>query len=138
MGLPVFLKEVVEPLGLSRAFQILSLLMLIQALLALTFKPLLPPGGGMGPPGVDANPAESQTQANVQGGSRWSRAITTIRKYFNLRVFHIITYRVWAFGVATAVLGYFVPYVHLVRTSFMGLLVFNSVCCSAFKLCYSR
>ncbi|XP_030594731.1 monocarboxylate transporter 8 [Archocentrus centrarchus] len=113
MGLPVFLKEVVEPLGLSRAFQILSLFMLVQALLALTFKPLLPAGGGMGPPGIDPNPAESQTQATVQGGSRSSRAITTIRKYFNLRVFHIITYRVWAFGVATAVLGYFVPYIHL-------------------------
>lgn len=113
MGLPVFLKKVVEPLGLSRAFQILSLFMLIQALLALTFKPLLPAGGGMGPPGIDPNPAESQTQATVEGGSSSSRAITTIRKYFNLRVFHIITYRVWAFGVATAVLGYFVPYIHL-------------------------
>uniref|UniRef100_A0A672Z3J6 Monocarboxylate transporter 10 n=1 Tax=Sphaeramia orbicularis TaxID=375764 RepID=A0A672Z3J6_9TELE len=85
MGLPVLLK-VLQPLGLSRTFQILSLFMLVQALLALTFKPLLPAGGGMGPP---------------------------VKKYFNLRVFHIITYRVWAFGVATAVLGYFVPYVHL-------------------------
>lgn len=28
-------------------------------------------------------------------------------------MFHIVTYRVWAFGVATAVLGYFVPYMHL-------------------------
>uniref|UniRef100_A0A8C2WTE0 Solute carrier family 16 member 2 n=1 Tax=Cyclopterus lumpus TaxID=8103 RepID=A0A8C2WTE0_CYCLU len=86
MGLPVLLNKVGEPLGLSRTFQILSLFMLVQALLALLFKPLLP-----------------------------------VRKYFNLRVFHILTYRLWAFGVATAVLGYFVPYVHLVRT-IMGML----------------
>ncbi|XP_069026698.1 monocarboxylate transporter 8 [Embiotoca jacksoni] len=114
MGLPVFLKKVVEPLGLSRTFQILSLFMLVQALLALTFKPLLPPGGGMGPPGMDPDPAEAQTQATAHGGSKWSRVIARVRKYFNLRVFHIVTYRVWAFGVATAVLGYFVPYVHLI------------------------
>ncbi|XP_071371276.1 monocarboxylate transporter 8 [Centroberyx affinis] len=118
MGLPVLLKTVVEPLGLSRTFQILSLFMLIQALLALTFKPLLPAGGGMGPPGMGPpGPAEPQTQpgATGQGASRWSRALVQVRKYFNLRVFHIVTYRVWAFGVATAVLGYFVPYIHLIN-----------------------
>uniref|UniRef100_A0A3Q3JGK9 Monocarboxylate transporter 10 n=1 Tax=Monopterus albus TaxID=43700 RepID=A0A3Q3JGK9_MONAL len=104
MGLPVFLNKVVEPLGLSRTFQILSLFMLVQALLALTFKPLLPAGGGMGPPG-----------ATTQGRSRWSRVLAGIRKYLNLRVFHIRTYRIWAFGVATAVLGYFVPYIHLIN-----------------------
>ncbi|KAM4555112.1 monocarboxylate transporter 8 [Odontesthes bonariensis] len=123
MGLPVFLDKVVGPLGLSRTFQILSLFMLVQALLALTFKPLLPAGGGMGPPGMGPGPAESQTQATAQGGSKWSRAIARVKKYFNLRVFHIVTYRVWAFGVATAVLGYFVPYVHLInfaRQQFKG------------------
>lgn len=87
-------------------------------MLALTFKPLLPAGGGMGPPGMGPGTAEGQTQpgAAVQNGSRWSRVLATVRRYFNLRVFHIVTYRVWAFGVATAVLGYFVPYIHLVRT----------------------
>lgn len=115
MGLPVFLKKVVEPLGLSRTFQILSLFMLVQALLALTFKPLLPAGSrAMGPPGMSPGTGDSQTQATAHGGSRWERAMATVRRYFNLRVFHIVTYRVWAFGVATAVLGYFVPYVHLI------------------------
>lgn len=115
MGLPVLLDKVVEPLGLSRTFQILSLFMLVQALLALTFIPLLPSGGAMGPPAMGPGQAESQTQAAVQAGSKWGKVVARIRKYFNLRVFHIVTYRVWAFGVATAVLGYFVPYVHLVR-----------------------
>eukprot|EP00064_Thunnus_orientalis_P012310 superscaffoldBa00001873_g12345 len=117
MGLPVLLNKMVEPLGLSGTFQILSIFMLVQALLALTFKPLLPAGGGMGPPGMGPGPAESQTQpgATAQGGSRWSKDLAEVKKYFNLQVFHIVTYRVWAFGVATAVLGYFVPYVHLIN-----------------------
>nr|XP_020501005.1 monocarboxylate transporter 8-like [Labrus bergylta] len=116
MGLPVLLK-MVEPWGLSRTFQILSLFMLVQALLALLFKPLLPPGGGMGPPGMGPGPSKALTQpgASAQGGSRWSSVVSEVRKYFNLRVFHIVTYRVWAFGVATAVLGYFVPYIHLIN-----------------------
>ncbi|KAK1903892.1 Monocarboxylate transporter 8 [Dissostichus eleginoides] len=125
MGLPVLLNKVVEPLGLSRTFQILSLFMLVQALLALLFKPLLPAGGGMGPPGMGPGPGKPQTQsvATAQGGSRWRRLLGGVRKSFNLRVFHIVTYRVWAFGVATAVLGYFVPYVHLmnfVKQQFKG------------------
>lgn len=119
MALPVLLDNVVESLGLSGAFQILSLFMLVQALLALTFKPLLPAGGGgMGPPGMGPGPTEPQNQpgANAQAATSWSRVVGRVKKYFNLRVFRIITYRVWAFGVATAVLGYFVPYIHLVRT----------------------
>ncbi|KAJ8281787.1 hypothetical protein COCON_G00043060 [Conger conger] len=88
MGLPVLLKKVVGPLGLSRTFQILSIFMFVQALLALTFRPLLP------------RPAAGHP---------------SVRKYFNLKVFYVTTYRVWAFGVATAVLGYFVPYIHLIN-----------------------
>ncbi|XP_035264724.1 monocarboxylate transporter 8 [Anguilla anguilla] len=106
MGLPVLLKKVVGPLGLSRTFQILSIFMFVQALLALTFRPLMPstaPGGhpSAGPP--------------LDVGTRWERGLAQARKYFNLKVFYITTYRVWAFGVATAVLGYFVPYIHLMN-----------------------
>ncbi|XP_028816713.1 monocarboxylate transporter 8 [Denticeps clupeoides] len=110
MGLPVLLKKVVEPLGLARTFQILSAFMLVQALLALTFRPLLASGMGRGP-GVAAG------KAAVPGasGSRCQRGLAEVKKYFNLRVFYVVTYRVWAFGVATAVLGYFVPYIHLIN-----------------------
>ncbi|XP_061900152.1 monocarboxylate transporter 8 isoform X2 [Entelurus aequoreus] len=113
MGLPVLLDKVVEPLGLSRTFQILSLFMLVQAFLALTFKPLLPAGHGMGPPGSAESPTQPGTTA--QSAKWWNKASAGVRKYFNLRVFRILTYRVWAFGVATAVLGYFVPYIHLMN-----------------------
>ncbi|KAL6475929.1 hypothetical protein MHYP_G00144280 [Metynnis hypsauchen] len=116
MGLPVLLKKVVGPLGLCRTFQILSLFMLVQSVLALTFRPLLPigtcpmPGMGPegGPPGLPGAPGSAS-------GSWWRRSMLKIRKYFNVRVFSVVTYRVWAFGVATAVLGYFVPYIHLIK-----------------------
>eukprot|EP00063_Salmo_salar_P064836 XP_014039671.1 PREDICTED: monocarboxylate transporter 8-like [Salmo salar] len=115
MGLPVLLTKVVEPLGLSRTFQILSLFMLVQALLALTFRPLLPQSAPMGPP-EPGGPVGSTTQPGAPAqGSRWSRTQTQVRKAFNVKVFHIVTYRVWAFGVSTAVLGYFVPYIHLMN-----------------------
>lgn len=122
MGLLVLLKKVVAPLGLSRTFQILSLFMLVQSMLAFTFRPLLPSGGGpmpgVGPdgggPGLSGAPASAS-------GSRWHRSLLKIRKYFNVRVFSVMPYRVWAFGVATAVLGYFVPYVHLVRPFSLSL-----------------
>ncbi|XP_068182445.1 monocarboxylate transporter 8 [Antennarius striatus] len=117
IGLPVFLQKVVTPLGLSRTFQILSIFMLVQTLLGLLFKPLLPAGGGMGPPGMDPDQANPPAHPGptAQSGSRFSKVLSGVKKYFNLRVFHIVTYRLWAFGVATAVLGYFVPYVHLIN-----------------------
>ncbi|XDV37756.1 hypothetical protein PO909_007312 [Leuciscus waleckii] len=108
MGLPVLLKKVVGPLGLPRTFQILSIFMLVQSLLALTFKPLMP-SGMMPMPGVGMDGPPS----GLESASRWQKSLGKIRKYFNVRVFSVLTYRVWAFGVATAVLGYFVPYVHL-------------------------
>lgn len=116
MGLPVLLKKVVEPLGLTATFQILSIFMLVQALLAFTFKPLLPHGApGPGPP-APADPTEPSAQPGATARrSRLNRGLAQMRKYFNLRVFRIVTYRVWAFGVATAVLGYFVPYIHLIN-----------------------
>ncbi|KAJ8405225.1 hypothetical protein AAFF_G00322160 [Aldrovandia affinis] len=105
MGLPVLLKKVVEPLGLSRTFQVLSVFMFVQALLALTFRPLLPSGAR----------GHTSEAPPVRTGSRWERGLAQASKYFNLKVFHITAYRVWAFGVATAVLGYFVPYIHLIN-----------------------
>lgn len=123
MVLPVLLDKVVEPLGLARTFQILSIFMLVQALLALTFKPLMPAGGGMGPHAMGSHPDNAQNQSGTAGqaGSKLGRFLAGVRKFFNLRVFHIMTYRIWACGVATAVLGYFVPYIHLVRASMCTL-----------------
>uniref|UniRef100_A0A8C3C3E5 Monocarboxylate transporter 10 n=1 Tax=Cairina moschata TaxID=8855 RepID=A0A8C3C3E5_CAIMO len=103
--LPFFLKMVGKAIGLAHTFQVLSALMLIQIFLSMTYRPILPPS------------CDSQHDGQEKPGSRslrqqcWSQ----LRKYFNLRVFRRKTYRIWAFGIATAVLGYFVPYMHLVK-----------------------
>ncbi|XP_018607103.2 monocarboxylate transporter 8-like isoform X1 [Scleropages formosus] len=112
MGFPVLLEEAVTPLGLGTTFQVLSIFLLIQVPLSLTFRPL--PSAG---PHRRAQPASSSPEGNapsppipgpdLQGGAG-------LRKYFNLKVFGVTTYRQWLFGVAVATLGYFVPVVHLI------------------------
>ncbi|XP_039621692.1 monocarboxylate transporter 8 [Polypterus senegalus] len=99
IALPFLLKKTGNALGLSVTFQILSLFMIIQALLSLTFHPLLPKAQNL-----------SNDESNMG-----KRCLEKLKNHFNISVFHIYTYRVWAFGVAFAVLGYFVPYVHLVK-----------------------
>uniref|UniRef100_A0A4W4F606 Major facilitator superfamily (MFS) profile domain-containing protein n=1 Tax=Electrophorus electricus TaxID=8005 RepID=A0A4W4F606_ELEEL len=83
VALPVLLEEVLVPLGLERTFQILSVLPLTQAALL---------GATFRPPPTP------ECHENTFSG---------------IRIFCVPSYRMWAFGVAIAVLGYFVPYVHL-------------------------
>lgn len=103
--LPFFLKMVGGAIGLAHTFQVLSALMLIQIFLSMTYRPILTPSCDPQHDGQDKLGSRSVRQ------QCWAQ----MRKYFNLRVFRRKTYRIWAFGIATAVLGYLVPYMHLVR-----------------------
>lgn len=113
VGMPALLKEVVAPLGLDRTFQVLSTLMLVQvALVSLTFRPRL----------MSCNrddEAGTTPCTNQMAGGVCQRFLTQAKQCTGVGVFHVPTYRVWAFSVATAVLGYFVPYVHLVSAHFI-------------------
>ncbi|XP_032928205.1 monocarboxylate transporter 8 [Catharus ustulatus] len=103
--LPFFLKMVGGAIGLAHTFQVLSALMFIQIFLAMTYRPMLTPS------------CDSQHDRHNKQGSQSIRqqCWAQTRKYFNLRVFRRKTYRIWAFGIATAVLGYLVPYMNLVK-----------------------
>uniref|UniRef100_A0A8C0VGS6 Monocarboxylate transporter 8 n=1 Tax=Cyanistes caeruleus TaxID=156563 RepID=A0A8C0VGS6_CYACU len=103
--LPFFLKMVGGAIGLAHTFQVLSALMLIQIFLSMTYRPILTPSCDSQHDGHDKLGSQSMRQ------QCWAQT----RKYFNLRVFRRKTYRIWAFGIATAVLGYLVPYMNLVR-----------------------
>nr|XP_009942875.1 PREDICTED: LOW QUALITY PROTEIN: monocarboxylate transporter 8 [Opisthocomus hoazin] len=103
--LPFFLKMVGKAIGLAHTFQVLSALMFIQIFLSLTYRPILPSSCDSHHDGQDKLGSRSKRQ------QCWSQT----RKYFNLRVFRRKTYRIWAFGIATAVLGYLVPYMNLVK-----------------------
>ncbi|XP_072837364.2 monocarboxylate transporter 8 isoform X1 [Pogona vitticeps] len=105
MSLPFLLEIIGHTIGLSHTFQVLSTLMLVQIFLSLTFRPMFP------------STSDPHDVRHVKLDSRTCRqqCASQMRKYFNLRVFRKKTYRVWAFGIATAVLGYFVPYTYLVK-----------------------
>ncbi|XP_069748885.1 monocarboxylate transporter 8-like isoform X2 [Narcine bancroftii] len=98
--LPLFLKKVGDVLGLAHTLQILSAFMFIQILLSFVYKPRL------------VLPAAEEGKTTT---TKCLMCFHQYRRYLNLRVFRNITYRVWAFGVTAAVLGYFVPYVHLMN-----------------------
>ncbi|XP_019343482.2 monocarboxylate transporter 8 [Alligator mississippiensis] len=105
ISLPFFLKTVGKAIGLAHTFQVLSAFMFIQILLSLTFRPLLPPSSDSHQDGQDKLASRSMKQ----------QCRNQMQNYFSMRVFRKKTYRIWAFGIATAVLGYFVPYVHLIK-----------------------
>ncbi|KAG9478541.1 hypothetical protein GDO78_013543 [Eleutherodactylus coqui] len=100
---PFLMETLGNSIGLSHTFQVLSVFMFIQIFLSLTFKPLLPTT-------VDAKEKE-----NLAGRSKTQQCLVHTRKYFNMQVFRKKTYTIWACGIATTVLGYFVPYVHLTK-----------------------
>ncbi|XP_030637052.1 monocarboxylate transporter 8 isoform X2 [Chanos chanos] len=127
MAMPAFLEELVTPLGQERTFQILSIFMLIQAVLAgLIFRPLLPdnrPSQQDNPPTCQDKTAQDHNQCqgssvnlvdiSVPSNDMVEDRLAQSRNYCSFGVFRVPTYRVWAFALAFAVLGYFVPYVHL-------------------------
>lgn len=101
MSFPLLIKMLGDKIKLAQTFQVLSTFMFLLTLLSLTYRPLLP---------------SSQDTPSKRGPHTLrQRFVAQFRKYFNMRVFRQRTYRIWAFGIAAAALGYFVPYVHLVR-----------------------
>lgn len=101
MSFPFLIKMLGDRIKLAQTFQVLSTFMFVLTLLSLTYRPLLP---------------SSQDTPSKRGAHTLrQRFLVQFRKYFNMRVFRQRTYRIWAFGIAAAALGYFVPYVHLVR-----------------------
>uniref|UniRef100_A0A8C5MWR0 Monocarboxylate transporter 10 n=1 Tax=Leptobrachium leishanense TaxID=445787 RepID=A0A8C5MWR0_9ANUR len=103
MCLPFILKTMGKSIGLAHTFRVLSALMFVQIFLSLTFKPLLHP------------PTDYKEKENVPGRNKGQQCLVHTQKYFNMQVFKKKTYRIWVCGIATTVLGYFVPYVHLMK-----------------------
>ncbi|XP_069842567.1 monocarboxylate transporter 8 [Dendropsophus ebraccatus] len=100
---PFLLKIMGKKIGLAHTFQVLSVFMFIQIFLSLTFKPLLP------------TQVDVKEKAHLAGRSKTQQCLAHTRKYFSMQVFKKKTYRIWACGIATTVLGYFVPYIHLIK-----------------------
>ncbi|XP_044283204.1 monocarboxylate transporter 8 isoform X1 [Varanus komodoensis] len=103
MVLLFLLKTIGQAIGLAHTFQVLSIFMLVQIFLSLTFRPVFP------------STSDPHDPVKLDSRSWRQQCMSQMRNYFNMRVFRKKTYRVWAFGIATAILGYFVPYVYLVK-----------------------
>ncbi|XP_055487685.1 LOW QUALITY PROTEIN: monocarboxylate transporter 10-like, partial [Leucoraja erinacea] len=91
--LPLLLKQLLPKIGLSHTLRVLSIFMFVLLLASFTYRPLAAPGGG-------GNTSSAKRKLNF-------------RKLFNVKIWRFLGYRIWAFGIPTALFGYFVPYVHL-------------------------
>ncbi|KAG8553824.1 hypothetical protein GDO81_003562 [Engystomops pustulosus] len=100
---PFIMKKMATAIGVAHTFQVLSIFLFIQIFLSLTFKPLL------------SRSVDVKEKENFTGRSKAQQCLAQTRKYFNMQVFRKKTYSIWACGIATTVLGYFVPYVHLMK-----------------------
>lgn len=98
--LPFFL-ECILGIGLEATMQVLAGIMALLMICALTFVPRLQPVSNFNKDQGDSQPA---------GCSKlW-------KKYINFSIWKNKKYVIWAIAVPISMLGYFVPYVHLVFT----------------------
>ncbi|XP_060704694.1 monocarboxylate transporter 10 [Hemiscyllium ocellatum] len=91
--LPLLLKQLLPKIGLSHTLRVLSAFMFVLFLVGFTYKPIMP--------------------GNQHSNS--SKKKVNIKKIFNVKIWKFLGYRIWAFGIPTALFGYFVPYVHLMK-----------------------
>uniref|UniRef100_UPI00398F6E82 monocarboxylate transporter 10 n=1 Tax=Pristiophorus japonicus TaxID=55135 RepID=UPI00398F6E82 len=92
--LPLLLKQLLPKIGLSHMLRVLSAFMFVLFLVGFTYKPLIPVN----------NSSKSSSKQKLN-----------IKKLFNVKIWKFLAYRIWAFGIPTALFGYFVPYVHLMK-----------------------
>lgn len=93
--LPLFLEKLIENFGLFNTLRFLSIFTFILFLAGFTYKPWPP------------------KQKKNKSGEKNSFKCPAASKVFNVHVWRILVYRIWVFGIPTALFGYFVPYVHL-------------------------
>ncbi|XP_036172174.1 monocarboxylate transporter 10 isoform X1 [Myotis myotis] len=103
--LPLLLRVLTENLDLFYTLRILCVFMFVLFLAGFTYRPLAP--------------SVRAKESGVKGGNRSSlfskRKFSPPRKIVNFAIFKVTAYAVWAVGIPLALLGYFVPYVHLVK-----------------------
>ncbi|XP_053566838.1 monocarboxylate transporter 10 [Bombina bombina] len=97
VSLPFILSYLLENIGLFNTLRVLCILMFILFLAGFTYKPL--------------GPKHSQLEFRKNGKFK----IPPANKIFNFSIFKSRSYCIWAFGIPTALFGYFVPYVHLIN-----------------------
>lgn len=101
--LPFFLDAILDNVGLEATLQVLSGIMALLMICAVTYVPVLPDQHSIKP--------ESMNESTQK-----SRCLQLWAKYINFAIWRNKKYIIWAIAVPISMLGYFVPYVHLVGT----------------------
>ncbi|XP_043861246.1 monocarboxylate transporter 10 [Dromiciops gliroides] len=103
--LPLFLRVLIDRLGLFDTLRVLCIFMFVLFLAGFTYKPFQP----------DAKYKESGKKGEKKFFLFSRRKFSPPKKVFNFSIFKVTGYSVWAFGIPLALFGYFVPYVHLMN-----------------------
>uniref|UniRef100_A0A8C9EU23 Monocarboxylate transporter 10 n=1 Tax=Pavo cristatus TaxID=9049 RepID=A0A8C9EU23_PAVCR len=96
VSLPFLLRALIDSVGLFNTLRVLCILMFILFLAGFTYKPLV---------------SNTKDEGEKKGKFRFPPE----KKIFNFSVFKVKSYLIWALGIPTALFGYFVPYVHLMK-----------------------
>ncbi|XP_022082023.1 monocarboxylate transporter 10-like [Acanthaster planci] len=106
--LPLGLKSTLEIIGLANTLRVLAGLCCMMTLGAVVFRPVPLPAN------FDMKLLESLAESAPHGKPALKNLFGLL-DLLDLRVWKKRNYRIWAIGVPVAVLGYFVPFVHLVK-----------------------
>lgn len=102
IALPFILPYLLD-IGLHTTFQVFTGLCAFLMVAALVFKPLMP---HMPPPKRELEDAKAGCPGRCRG---------FCRKIINVEIWQNKRYVIWAISIPSALFGYFVPYVHLVK-----------------------
>ncbi|XP_009095387.1 monocarboxylate transporter 10 [Serinus canaria] len=97
VSLPFLLRVLIDSVDLFNTLRVLCILMFVLFLAGFTYKPLVP------------------NTKDKEGGKKGKFKLPPAKKICNFSVFKVLSYRIWALGIPTALFGYFVPYVHLMN-----------------------
>ena len=103
--LSFLLDSILNNIGLAATFQVLAGTMSLLMICAMRYVPVLP-----------------TNQAVVQESGGSSEGDHTWNKYVNFSIWKNKKYIIWAIAVPLSMLGYFVPYVHLVSNNYKNWL----------------
>ncbi|XP_071800962.1 monocarboxylate transporter 10-like [Asterias amurensis] len=106
--LPIGLKAILESIGLPNTLRVLAGLAFIMTLGAIAFRPVPLPAN------FDLKILESLAESAPHGKPALKN-LFGLMDLLDLHVWKKRNYRIWAIGVPVAVLGYFVPFVHLIK-----------------------
>nr|XP_060609159.1 monocarboxylate transporter 10 [Anolis sagrei ordinatus] len=93
--LPFLLNVLTDKVGLYNTFRVLCIFVFVLFLAGFTYKPLIPTA--------------------KKSGEKNKFSFPPVKTIFHFSIFKITSYRIWAFGIPTALFGYFIPYVHLLN-----------------------